>query len=239
MTVEPKKGIASLSLAIPLYFHKYKVNFDAVFSVTELRDHFRTYLIESQQTASELSFLFEFKHIQRVELLEERINAFLSMTNRYIKPGADKELNIHTSNRKEILEWAAEVLANKSAMDPTPYFEITRNNLYVELKEDAFPRYVRSQQFMSFVIAKGEDFLKQISFEVANMTSLDKYFPKDLVSDTVTEKDLRWAFAVSEGKLTFTVTFNITDSHDWRLVSDNKVQQIDPCNHFCIVDLCY
>jgi hypothetical protein len=192
----------SLTLGIPLYFHKYNVDFDTVFVVAELRDHFRQFLTDTQQNAFELSFLLEFKHVQAIQADGERIQAYLSLANRYIRVGAEKELHIHTASRKEVLDWASDVMNNNSSADPVLLFETIRNNLYVELKEDAFPRYTRSQQFMTFAISKGESFLKSVSAEVSNLNMLERYFPRDLVSDHITDKDLRWAFVVTEGKST-------------------------------------
>ena len=77
------------------------------------------------------------------------------------------------------------------------------NNSY-----DQFPRYVRSATLHKFLSKKGKDYTRTIAINVSNGYNVDiRFKPKDFQSQLMTEKDIFFAYTLSE------------DTPDWKELS--------------------
>jgi hypothetical protein len=92
----------------------------------------------------------------------------------------------------------------KQLVKPTNYniFEDVQQIILRELKEDAFPRYVRSQDFFEFIKLKG---VKMIQLLGKNITQEGRnalvYRPRDFKSDAITDKDIIFILKLNEDSL--------------------------------------
>ncbi|EFC46038.1 regulator of G-protein signaling 8-like protein [Naegleria gruberi] len=134
----------------------YKFNIEAVFDHESARDCFRKFL---KDNLNEDPFMFYemVEKYQKTRLDKNRFDMAVEIMNTFIVVSAKHELNLSMTIRNDILKnWKViqELNEGKSAelMEcPTDLFQKAQNVIFSELKQDNFPRFIDSEQFVKYL----------------------------------------------------------------------------------------
>jgi hypothetical protein len=123
-----------------------------------------------------------------------------------VLPGAPNEINVDSATRNTVVQ----KLDSKVPITVNIFNDLY-GIVYRELQHDAFPRYIRSQQFTDFITKKGESFLKQIAYDLRDSDIQDRilYQPDDFQSTAINDRDIKMILNLNE------------DSSDWKLISSD------------------
>jgi hypothetical protein len=192
----------------------YEVQFDLIFQVPQLKENFYSYL---KATLNEDAFDFcaevqEYKKILTNHDTQTRKAS--KIIDNYVRAGSSHEINIGNKVRNEVLHDYLKV--NVEDKDKLPYsttlFDPVYANVYRELKQDSFARYLRSEEFAKFINKMGEPFLKNISIDlrVAGSRNAILYQPSDFSSTHIDDRDITFITKLNE------------DSSDYTKISNEK-----------------
>ncbi|KAL0487359.1 RGS9 [Acrasis kona] len=192
--------------------HDYEVAFNFLFTDPELKSNFKIFL---KQTFSEEGFLY----IEKLEELKDSTceQQVSEIYNQFFTGGCEYELNIDQSVRKNI----ARCYNNKEFDLCVVHFKQVQTRLKIEVKEDCFARYQRSECFSKFAKQKGEQYIKSISIHISQMPNKALlYMPSDFNNLHITDRDISFVLKLCE------------DSPDWEgSALDDKHH--DDSNYFC------
>jgi hypothetical protein len=150
--------------------------------------------------------------VEEFSLLKSNQNRFqkaLSMNQLFIKPGAKCELNISQHLRERIL---AEVALYSNNHCPNDVFDECLAIVTVQLKEDVFPRFIKSPEGKEFIDSRMFN-TNQIDNSVEIMvetTGFDLSTP--YMCDTEFEKMKEWAYLDEVNGIPWSVTAKSTDA---------------------------
>ncbi|EFC38494.1 predicted protein [Naegleria gruberi] len=151
----------------------------------------------------------------------------------FLKPNSSYQLNLGWNKAKILANWESihkqfENLIGKSEevedlqalsdlitrLHPVNLFRDVIEKVHLDLKMDQFPRFVRSNACKTFFKRKGEQFMRQMAFDISKGYKVDLRFkPQDLRKDVVTDSDIYFGFTLAE------------DTPDWELFFDENNTQ--------------
>lgn len=146
------------------FLEGFEVQFDIIFSYPQVQEHFHEYL---RRTHNEEGFLFlmavnRFKSANnaatQAKLANEIVETFLVI-------GSTNEVNIDNDSRTNVLDTfdkTGQKDNETTLLVSLNIFDVIVNIIRKEIKEDGFPRYVRTQSFSDFAHQQGHEFVVNI-----------------------------------------------------------------------------
>jgi hypothetical protein len=141
-----------------------EVQFELVLTHKELRDHFQEFL-HTAFNGETLMFIMAVTEFENTIDPVEKVAKALDIVDNFVLRNSPHEINIDNKKRAPVVNALDET--NQRAMRdklliPPKTFEQLYKHVAFELKEDGFPRYVRSESFYDFVTSKGTQFIYDI-----------------------------------------------------------------------------
>jgi hypothetical protein len=194
----------------------YTVHFPQLFINEEFKADFLKFL---KINLNDEGMLFCLAAKQFLSLPTEKLQVakLLEIVDQFIKISAKRELNIPCDVRTEVLKKIEESKQREkptTMVAPKTILDKMYKLVYKELKEDAFPRYIRSPRFFNLIDEKGTGFLHQIATNTSLLEpGVIKLQPTDFKSDRLIDRDIEFALKMYE------------DSPDWMALnkSSNKL----------------
>jgi hypothetical protein len=133
----------------------YKFRLEAIFDNQEARQSFHDYLKDGQNEEA-LLFYTQVEQYTKLRLDTNRAQKAKEIVTQFIAPNSIHELNLSSSLRAQVLERfrAIEEKNNESSEEvvcPIDLFQQIQDICFVELRDDSFPRYIRSDNFQKLV----------------------------------------------------------------------------------------
>jgi hypothetical protein len=144
----------------------------------------------------------------RINDPQEQYQKAQKIVDTFVRISSRHELNVDNYSRDAVIQRITpNTKLTRQVFDP-----ITKI-IMRELKEDAFPRYIRTTNFKCFVILKGEDFIRSIALDlrVAGIRNAVLFQPKDFSSDCITDRDIQFIMKLNQ------------DTSDWEAI----IEKID------------
>jgi hypothetical protein len=213
--------------ARPFSLAKYQVQLDLIKTVPEANEHFKQYLQRSFTFESYL-FLLEVDKMKLPQYSsEQKASKIVQIYKDFICIGSPHEVNIDNKAREKV----EAVLVESKQLDHLDQLLVNTDVFYPveavvsrELRMDAFPRYIRSEDFIEFVSKKDEDFLRQIAVVDVPWGAQELVFrPSDFQSTRMTDKDIIFVLRMNE------------DSPDWTSLRATKKKDVKERDHYCYI----
>jgi hypothetical protein len=243
--------------------HNYEMKFDLLLDVPDAVEHFTQYLKRSfneealifciavrsirtlpdAQKFNTINDIYD-EHIkegspQEINIdasvrreIHQRLNILQVLLGEIMEQAEVERQTVQPNNGEEI---TGEATAPPTKPEPSyNIFEDVHQIIIRELKEDAFPRYVRSEDFFDLVKKKGSKMVKLIG---ANITEEGRnalvYRPRDFKSDVITDKDIIFILKLNEdspGNITYNLySFLIDWEHLWSFQNQCGSMHKDAC----------
>jgi hypothetical protein len=201
------------------WFEKYEVQFQRVFKVPEVLENFAIYL---KKCLVEESLLFILA-VEEYRTSSPTIEKMRDIHGKFIKSSGTHEINIPGSN-KEKIEQVISQYDNKSAIEPDlTVFNEVYDSVLRDLRGDVFPRYIRTNNFKTFILSKGENFYKEIAIDVSTFNRCDLLIrPSDFDSKYITKQDVDF------------IKQMLQDSNDWITMS-KAVKKGEISDHYAYI----
>jgi hypothetical protein len=191
----------------PLSIENYQVQLELVMNEPDAHEHFVKYLKRSLNLEGYL-FLCQVKELQSPQMRDaQKAELVCSIYRDFIRLKSTHELNIDNHAREKVesviletdqLSNSRELLVSQNVFAPVAHI-VAR-----ELKEDAFPRYIRSEDFLEFIKTTGEDYLRLIAMDASLNGKQELVFrTSDFEATNITDKDICFVLRMNE------------DSTDW------------------------
>jgi hypothetical protein len=213
--------------ARPFSLADYQVQLDLVKTVPEANEHFKQYLQRSFSFEGYL-FLLEVEKLKSPQFSnEQKAGMIVQIYKNFICLKSPHEVNIDNRARDRVTA----ILMESKQLDHLDQLVVPLDVFYPveavvsrELRMDAFPRYIRSEDFMEFVSKKDETFLRQIAAVDAKWGAQELVFrPSDFQSTKLTDKDIIFMIRLNE------------DSPDWAPLRATKKNDIKEQDHYCYI----
>ncbi len=135
----------------------------------------------------------------------------LSIVETFIHVDSKRELNVDMVARNSVITRVAE--ASTDLLLPHNTFDPVTKIIFRELKEDAFPRYIRGDSFKKFALLKGEKFVKEIALDlrIVGIRNAVLFQPKDFNSPCITDRDIQFMFRLMEGESDWKNVYDMID----------------------------
>lgn len=168
----------------------------------------------NKHSEESLLFVEEISVFEAIDDRELLLSKAQTIVNNFIKPNSPNELNIDHFVRKAVMNEIENISAD-GILRKQIFYDVVQV-VYRELKEDAFPRYVRSDSFTNFATSKGEEYIRSLSIHISQLENRNLLFmPKDFVSDTITDHDICFLLHLCK------------DSPDWEALSVTKKNKLE------------
>jgi hypothetical protein len=212
-----KKKLTDVNMKTKDLFSRYEVQMSRVFVVPDLREHFSKYL---RRSLNEDSFLFmlAIREFKTSIVTIDKVRVALHILDEFITKESLHEVNIDYKTKLTVIH-AFEYTQQRQNFDvlivPLNVFDAMYSIVYRELREDAFPRYIRSHDFRSFISDRGEQFLRNISVETTPTKPTTTVRPEDFIDHTITDRDISFILRMNE------------DSNDWISLRATKHNELE------------
>jgi hypothetical protein len=160
--------------------NNYEIKFSSVITVPEIGELFKAHL------ASEYN-IDGFEFVLKARAIKDNSDAIENIINQYIRHKSKQELNLSSSTRLTLEEqYDLFQKSEISLADMIAQLEIVCKIVFLELKADPFPRFIRSPQFVKVA----PQFAKNSAVMVLKATKNFKFTRKDFQIPAFTRKDL-------------------------------------------------
>ncbi|EFC35358.1 predicted protein [Naegleria gruberi] len=161
-TVSTPRGSSSKQSSsdrIETLLSEYKFRIEAIFDYSPARDTFRKYLKKVCLNEEPFMFYEMVENYQKTRLDKNRLELAADIINQFIVVNSKHELNMSMAIRNEILKQHAQILEKNQNLPnlelltcPSDLFANAQDVIFTELKQDNFPRFVRSKEFKKFIM---------------------------------------------------------------------------------------
>ncbi|KAL0479804.1 loco [Acrasis kona] len=163
--------------------------------------HFSVYLSKSLNLEG-FMFLHKLKTIKSpLTSPQEKVFAIKEIYYTYISMDGYNTINIDDKTRRLIesdIKQSNQLCTDELVVD-FDIFVRAEKVVMKELKEDAFPRYIRSVEFAEFLHSKGEKYIKNISTNASFNASDEVVFrSSDFNSALLTDKDIEFILKIND-----------------------------------------
>jgi hypothetical protein len=153
----------------------------------------------------------------RTQSVQQQVVQILHTIDTYIVKDCAHEINIESNDKAELLQIVATSNQRKTLKlaVPTTLFDKLYPLVMHHVKEDLFPRFIRSAYLTKFAKEKGEAFMKQNGIYVQAERKDVLIQADDLRATTISSKDVILVRSLLE------------DSHQWQAVRVPKYKEIE------------
>jgi hypothetical protein len=191
-----------------------EVQFEIVLGHPDLRNLFHKFL-ESTFNAEPLMFMRAVSDFTRCQDPIEQVSLALYIVDHFVVNNSTYEINIDNKQRIPVLKSLEDTKQRESPdqlLIPINIFTALYAHVFSGLKEDGFPRYIKSELFYDFVTEKGTKFIYDII-----MPSLNHKLPSFDITHLLGIPELHdalWEFAKTD--------FSDENIELWDLVQEYK-----------------
>jgi hypothetical protein len=133
----------------------YKFRIEAVFDNDEARHAFQEYLTTTC-TVEPLLFYIQVEQYTKLRLDSNRFDKAKEIVDQFIRPSSTHELNLSAELRNTTLQ-EFDKIERQQQLSPDDFscsaslFDSVQSACFLELREDSFPRFIRSEYFKKFI----------------------------------------------------------------------------------------
>jgi hypothetical protein len=205
----------------------FQVQLELVMNEPEANDHFTKYLQRSLNLEGYL-FLRKLEKLKSPQTKNaEKAQLVIEIYKDFVCIGSQHEVNIDGFARNKVeqaIESAKQLENTEELVVTTEVFAPIETVVSREIREDAFARYVRSEDFLYFVADKGEDYLKRIAADASLKGKIELVFRNsDFEGMSITDKDIAFVLRMNE------------DSPDWRPLRRTKSKDAKERDHYAYI----
>jgi hypothetical protein len=146
------------------FLEGFDVQFEHLFGNPQVQDHFHEYLKRSHNQDGFL-FLIAVNNFKNEQDSSTKVRQAMDIVENYLAVGSPFEVNIDNDSRTAVMDIFTKTrqLENRDNLTvPVSVFDTVSGIVRKEIKEDGFPRYIRSQAFCDFAHQQGQEFVVNV-----------------------------------------------------------------------------